>query len=287
LTEDTTRQLTKVQHQKPTDGHVVALVPNELWLMDIFDMSRYMYSNKYYRYILCAIDVFTRKVYAEAMLLKDTETVTKTFQHMLNNSHVKPDSILADQDGAFLKDEFLNLLDKDKIALNLNAHKDHKVLGIIDNFAKRLKYIFTQTFLRTKSTSWINKLYNIIRVYNNQEHSALNGVAPNDAVKHREDILNINLDKSNSNHVVTDIEVGDKVRKSLLKLYSHGIVKGTDPRYTDEVFTVASVRGNTIGLSDGSTWKRNDLLRVPNDTVSSEPNVIHKEKKIYKEYKNR
>ena len=39
LEADTSRQLTKVQHAKPASGHVVAMVPNELWQMDTFDLN--------------------------------------------------------------------------------------------------------------------------------------------------------------------------------------------------------------------------------------------------------
>ena len=39
LEADTSRQLTKVQHAKPANGHILAMVPNELWQMDTFDLS--------------------------------------------------------------------------------------------------------------------------------------------------------------------------------------------------------------------------------------------------------
>ena len=76
LEDDTSRQLTKVQHNKPAQGHVVAMVPNELWQMGTFDLSRYRKQNKEYIYMLCCIDVFTRKAFAEPMLHKDSEAVT-------------------------------------------------------------------------------------------------------------------------------------------------------------------------------------------------------------------
>ena len=54
LEADTSRQLTKVQHAKPASGHVVAMVPHELWQMDTFDLSKYRKQNKDYRYfVLC------------------------------------------------------------------------------------------------------------------------------------------------------------------------------------------------------------------------------------------
>ena len=97
--------------------------------------------------------------------------------------------------------------------------------------------------------------------------------------------MQLNLEKNLQNKTVSDLHSGDKVRKFVIT--NAKIEKGTDPRYSDAVFTVASTHGQTIKLNDGSTLKRDRLLKVPSDTVSSEPNVITKEKKIYKEYKNK
>jgi hypothetical protein len=128
----------------------------------------------------------------------------------------------------------------------------------------------------------------IIHIYNNSEHSSLNNVKPSEASKpgNREDILNINLDKEHNNKNISDLHAGDKVRKIKIR-GSHAIVKGTDPRWSNEVFTVSQVQGKTITLEDNSRYTRNDVLKVPADTESSGPNVIDKEKKIYKDFRNR
>ena len=39
--------------------------------------------------------------------------------------------------------------------------------------------------------------------------------------------------------------------------------KGTDPKWSDEVFQVTNVKGNTITLSNEKAYSRNDLLKVP------------------------
>ena len=75
-----------------------------------------------------------------------------------------------------------NLLDKYKIVLDMNVINDHHTLGIIDNFAKRIKTFFTLKFLRTKSENWINLLSDFIKNYNNSEHKALDYLTPNDAL---------------------------------------------------------------------------------------------------------
>ena len=92
------------------------------------------------------------------------------------------------------------------------------------------------------------------------------------------------MDKNIHSKTVSDLEAGHKVRKYIIT--NAKIEKGTDPRYSDAVFTVVSAHGLTIKLSDGSTLRRDRLLKVPRDSESSEPNVITQEKKRYKENRN-
>ena len=286
LDSDVAKQLTKIQPKKSADGHIVAFIPNENWQMDVFDLSRYMYSNQYYRYVLCCVDVFTRVAYAEPLKLKDSETLAAAFHKLVDKAGVKPRSILSDHEAGFLIDPFQKLMNKYNIALNVNALHDHHSLGIIDNFARRLKVILTTIFLKNKTTKWTDRLQGIIQVYNNSEHSSINDYKPKDVEKHKEEILQLNLDKNLKNkEITTDLRPGDKVRKFLIT--NAKIEKGTDPRYSDKVFTVVSTHGQTIKLDDNTTLRRERLLKVPKDTVSSEQNVIAKEKKVFKEFKNK
>jgi hypothetical protein len=80
----------------------------------------------------------------------------------------------------------------------------------------------------------------------------------------------VNYEKSLFNISVSDIDVNDKVRIKLKGKFR----KGTDARYTDEVYTVTKVRGNSVTLDDDKVYKRSSLLIVPPTTVSNENNVI-------------
>ena len=285
LDADESKQITKIQQAKPSEGHIVAFVPNENWQMDVFDLSRYMYSNKQFRYVLCCVDVFTRVAYAWPLKTKDSKALAAAFEHIVDEAEVTPRSILSDHEAGFLIDPFQQLLNKYNIALNVNALHNHHALGIIDNFARRLKTILTTYFLKTKTTKWLDQLQHIIRVYNYSEHSSVHNYKPTEVHKHKEEVLQLNLEKNLQNKTVSDLHPGDKVRKFII---THAkIEKGTDPRYSDDVFTVVSTHGLTIKLSDDSTLRRDRLLKVPKNTESSEPNVITKEKKIYKDSKNK
>ena len=71
-------QLKKSQAAAKPTGHVVAYHVNELWQMDIFDLSRYKLFNKHYQYVLACVDVFWRKAYIQPMLNKDETSVKKS-----------------------------------------------------------------------------------------------------------------------------------------------------------------------------------------------------------------
>ena len=175
--------------------------------------------------------------------------------------------IISDNEGSFHSNIFQDFLINKNIILTMNASNDHHVLGIIDNFALRLKSILKKHFLLSSSTNWINIIDNIIKIYNNTPHSALNGLTPEQAMlpENYITIQQINMNKMEQNRRITDLDINDKVRK--YSLFKKSISKpSVTPAWSDEVFYVIKVQGSTIFLNDGSKNKRYNLLRVPDDT---------------------
>ena len=68
------------------------------------------------------------------------------------------------------------------------------------------------------------------------------------------------------------------MRKNTTKTFS----KGTEPKWSNEVFIVKAVRGNQVELNDDTMNLRNNLLHVPDGTGSIDTNVIQtiKENKL-------
>jgi len=181
---DTATQLTKAQKKQKATGHVVAYHVNELWQMDIFDLTRYQRENDGFRYLLVSVDVFSRKAFVAPIKDKTPVEVRRGFDILIKD--VKPRSILSDHEGSFVSKEFSTYLDKLQIPLNVNAVSDHHALGIIDNFARRIKTILTTMFLKNKNTKWTDDINRIIFQYNTMSNGALDGLSPNDACKKRE-----------------------------------------------------------------------------------------------------
>ena len=218
--------------RKKTLGKIVAYRPLSLIQMDIYVMAKYVKDNKGYKYILCMIDVFTRKVWAYKMKKKDNKNVQDSFKKFISDSNIKeytPTILMSDNDSTFINKSFHEILEKNQIIHQPNILDDHHALGLIDRFARTLKMILTRLFLQTKSTNWINYLDEIIKNYNNNGHSAIDYISPNEAFseKHFEKIYNINYEKSLFNISISDIDVNDKVRIKIKGQFR----KGTEARY--------------------------------------------------------
>ena len=101
---------------------------------------------------------------------------------------------------------------------------------------------------------------------------ALDGLSPFEALEKSNyaKIYEINARKGLKNKTVSDLEPGDKVRIKIAGMFS----KGSEPQYSDKVYTVETVRGSTIHLNDGEIKKRYNLLKVPRDTESSIKNIM-------------
>ena len=285
LAKDLPTQLYSTQQKVKSKGHVVAFVKDELWQIDIFVMKSGLAKYDGFRYIFVCIDVFSRKAYGQAMKSKDTESCLDALQYIIDKkAKARPRGMMADQDAAFQDKEWQSVMTENQIAFTMNALKDHKALGIIDNFAKVMKSSLNKFMEDDKTYKWTDYFQTVIDNYNKGTHTSIGNNRPDDVKKDFEQnqkdkditakIVGMNVDKNRANHTSSTLEVGDKVRKDVRVSESNS--KGTDPRWSDKVFTVASVKGQTITLDDGSKYKRENLLKVPADSQSTETNMIQK-----------
>ena len=264
---------------KSEGGHITATTKNELWQIDQFFLPKYYKTNKNYKYIFCAIDIFTRFVYCIPLKNKDNEDVINALKIILKTD--SPQKIISDSDSVFTSKEFQKLISEYDIIHETVPINDHESLGVIDRFARTLKQRLTDLFLGSKSTNWIDHLDEVIEDYNNSKNRGIMNLKPSQANKAENQPLLVEYNKLKSikNNTVSDLNIGDKVRVYIKK----SMEKGTEPQYSNEVYIVESIRGKTITLNNKEQKRRRDLLFVPPDTVgSNEKNIIRKETKKYK-----
>ena len=283
---DINNQLMQGRRIPKATGHITSLAVNELMQLDIFDMQRYKEDNIEgsitYPYMLVLIDVFSRYAYVEPLQDKSQEVVLDTFKKLVDKVMQKQTPterlkektkshsihlILSDNEGSFQSNIFEKYLDDNSMVLNMNAKHDHRALGIIDNFAKRIKTILTKTFLLTKNYRWLNKIDKIIDIYNNTAHIALDGLTPQQALNPQNfnKIVRINMQKKEQTKRSSDLKIGDKVRKYIL-LRKEITKPSMEPNWSETIYKVVKTQGTTITLEDGTKFKRYNLFKIPNDT---------------------
>jgi hypothetical protein len=190
---------------------------------------------------------------------------------------------MSDNDKAYSGSEYQSVLNKYNIILDENVVGDHNALGIIDRFARTLKTIISYHFVHNKTKNWIDIIDNVITAYNDSPHRGLNYMSPNDAMDEQNynEVLEWNILKNQENKTVSDLKINDKVRVKISGMFT----KGTEPRWSDEFYTVKKVNGTTITLSNDKRYKRTNLLKIPITTeAGSTENII---KGVTKENKGR
>jgi hypothetical protein len=300
-------QQTKIiKKSKTNKGHIVSFKAFDLLEMDIFVLDKYSKQNKGYGYIFAVVDVFSRKAYAYPMKHKALENTTAALKRFFDESDVKKyktgfSVIVSDSDSAFLggKDQgetrdFQKVLDDNDCIHDTVPIGDHNALAIVDRWARTLKTILTKVFLENGNTKWSDELDTIVDNYNNTPHDTLDDHTPNEALTDeavRIDVMHANMDKKKKNAQLqakgSDISIGDHVRVSIANFFK----KGTEPRWSDDIYTVEGVKGMTITLSDDKTYKRDKLLKIPKDTIkitdsshAVKPNVIKQATKQHKQH---
>ena len=139
-------------------------------------------------------------------------------------------------------------------------NQDHHTLSIINRFARTLKSRLTELFLEEGNTDWINNLDTISKNYNDTPTEALDIHTPNDAIHDQEtqlEVLHLNKDKNKNLKNIqihakgSDLVSGDHVRVRQANIFK----KGTEPRFSDDIYTVGAVKGQSVTLTNDKVYK--------------------------------
>ena len=278
--------LKPVFHHKTADQYIVGIAPNNQWQIDLLDYYKYSSANKGIKYILICVDIFTRKAYAEGIKLKTPEVCSEAFEKILKRAGNKPDSVYHDKGNEF-KGKFDKLCESKHITSIQNDLGDHQALGIIDRFSRTLKSMIQRYLVANNTTKYIQELQDFVSLYNDTPHSSINDIKPNDATEEENMMIigDINYKKQKHNQKIVKLKpskivVGDHVR---YKIDKGTFTKGYSITYSNEVFTVVSIKGNKAVLSNNKEYRLGDLQIVPEGSFLLKTTAIEKADKIAKQ----
>ena len=156
---------------------VIVSGPNQQLQIDLKDVSRYASDNDGVRFLLCAIDVFSKKAYVYPMMNKTAKESEKALLSILENLEEPVEAIQADKGSEFYNSSYKKLLKKKNIKL-FSSHEPTIKAQIVERFQRHLMKRIHRYFTASNSFRYLENLSKILASYNSTEHSST-GLPPN------------------------------------------------------------------------------------------------------------
>ena len=144
---------------------------DNIWGVDLADMQLISKYNKEIRYLLCAIDLFSK--YAFVFLLKDKKvtSIVNEFQSILNNSKRKPNKIWVDQGSKLYNKSFKKCLKDNNIEMYSTNNEGKSVVA--ERFIRTLKNKICKHVTAISKNVYFDVLVDIVDEYDNTYHKTI------------------------------------------------------------------------------------------------------------------
>ena len=214
---------------------------DNIWGVDLADMQSLSRKNKGIKYLLCAIDLYSK--YAFVIPLKDKKgiSIVNAFNKIIKQSNRKPNKIWVDQGGEFYNNVFEKWLSDNDINMYSTYNEGKSVVA--ERFIRTLKNELYKHMTATGKNVYYDVLDDVVNKYNNTKHSTIK-MKPVD-VKNNKRVYSDEHDEKDSR-----FKVGDRVRISKFK---NIFAKGYTPNWSSKIFIVDKINDTvpyTYNLKD-------------------------------------
>ena len=224
---------------------------DNIWGVDLADTILLSKQNKGIKYLLCAIDLFSK--YAFVVPLKDKKgiSITNAFKKIIKQSGRKPNKIWVDQGNEFYNQDFKKWLSSNNIIMYSTYNEGKSVVA--ERFIRTLKNKLYKHMTATTKNVYYNVLDDVVSEYNNTKHSTIK-MKPkdvgDDTTKSSAIARNKRVYIDEHNEKSARYNVGDRVRISRLK---NILAKGYTPNWSKEIFIINKINDTvpyTYNLKD-------------------------------------
>ena len=217
------------EYRKVLSNHI-----NQYFSIDLVEMQEYENDNMGYKYILFAVDVYSRYAFAEPLKSKSGAEVASALQKIINKASSPPDKLWSDLGKEFYNKNVDSLRNKYNIGIYSTFGKAHS--SIVERFNKTIKNIMFKKFTVNGNRIWYNMLDNLVKQYNNKKNTAIN-TSPNNAYHNKIELkMNETDDRTETK---PKYKVGDKVRVAYNK---EVFQKGYHPNWSHQLYIVSEVQ---------------------------------------------
>ena len=182
---------------------------DNIWGVDLADTQSLRKKNKGIKYLLCAINLFSK--YAFFVPIKDKKgiSITNAFKKIIKQSGRKPNKILVDQGSEFYNNVFKRWLSDNDIIMYSTYNEGKSVVA--ERFIRKLKNKLYKHMTATGKNVYYDVLDDVVNKYNNTKHSTIK-MKPIDV---RDNNKRVYIDEHNEKD--SRFKVDDRVRISKRK----------------------------------------------------------------------
>ena len=202
---------------------------DNIWGVDLADMQSLSKKNKGIKYLLCAIDLFSK--YAFVIPLKDKKgiSIVIAFNKIMKQSNRKPNKTWVDQGSKFYNRVFKKWLSDNDIIMYSTFNEGKSVVA--ESFIRILKNKLYKHMTATGKNVYYDVLDDVVNEYNNTKHSTIK-MKPID--------VGDNKRVCNDEHNEKDsrFKLGDRVR---ISKFRNIFAKGYTHNWSKEIFIVDKI----------------------------------------------
>ena len=224
-----TEELHKPVIKKFNKRKVYSQFKDNIWGVDLADMQSLSRKNKRFKYLLCAINLYSK--YAFVIPLKDKKgiSIVNAFNKIIKQSNRKPNKIWVDQGGEFYNHVFKKWLSDNNIIMYSTFNEGKPVVA--ERSIRTLKNKLYKHMTATGKNVYYDVLDDLVNEYNNTKHNTIK-MKPIDVGDNKR----VYIDEHNKKD--SRFKVGDRVRISKFK---NIFAKGYTPNWSTEIFIINKI----------------------------------------------
>ena len=144
---------------------------DNIWGVDLADMSLISKFNKEIKYLLCVIDLFSKYAWVIGLKNKKGDSAFEGFQKILDSSGRKPNQIWVNHGSEFYNNKFKGFLKENDIKMYLTHNEGKSVVA--KRFIKTLKNKIYKHMTDIGKNVYFDVLDDIVKKYNKTVHSSI------------------------------------------------------------------------------------------------------------------
>ena len=154
---------------------------DNIWRVDLAGMQTLSRKNKGIKYLLCAIDLYSKYAFVASLKDKKGISIVNAFDKIIKQSnrrakgasvqHVKPNKIWVDQGGEFYNNVFKKCLSDNDIIMYSTYNEGKSVVA--ERFIRTLKNKLDKHMTATGKNVYYDVLDDVVNKYNNTKHSTI------------------------------------------------------------------------------------------------------------------